>query len=283
MIRVRYYPAVGYQECDGLFLPAEKDPYPAMRKAAFGANAALNLLYPPRCPFCGKPSGGDVLCKSCRTESKTFERNPRRLHTGLHYISNLSGAAAVYPYYSPAGDAILQAKYAGAAWHGPRLGLLMAEKLFGCTILRRCGILYPAPLSAATPAYDLVVPVPPSNRRRGYNLPTLLAQPLCEGLGLPLVTGLLQRRRGSQPQAGLGYADRMVNAAGAFYTVPEASEWVEGKSLLLVDDVITTGATVAACTHALLAAGAESVFAVALCVSERKAGCYSGILRPKQN
>ena len=283
MTRIRYYPPVTRRESVGVLLPSEQNPSAAARHRAFAAEAALDLLYPPRCPLCGDPPVDAVLCPSCAEESTHYERKNRRLNPGLHCIGNLSGAAAVYPYYSPAGDAILQAKYAGAAWHGPQLGLLMAEKLFGCTILRRCGILYPARMPAAALAYDLIVPVPPSNHRRGYNLPTLLAQQLCEGLGLPLVTGLLQRRRGSKPQAGLGYADRMENAAGAFHTVPEASGWVEGKRILLVDDVITTGATVAACAHALLAAGAESVFAVALCVSERKAGCYGSRLRPKQN
>lgn len=283
MSRARYYPAVTLQERTGVFLPAECDPIPAMREAALLANAALNLLYPPRCPFCGKPSGGAVLCPSCRQDSLRYERKRRRLYPGLHCIGKLAGAAAVYPYHSPAGDAIRAAKYSGAVWNGPPLGLLMAQKLFGCTILRRCGILYPARMSAAALDYDLIVPVPPSQQGRGSNLPTLLAQQLCEGLGLPLVTGLLQRRQGSRPQAGLGYADRLVNAAGGFYAVPGAAEWLEGKRVLLVDDVITTGATVAACTHALLAAGAESVFAVSLCVSERKAGRCGSILRPKQN
>ena len=269
MSRPRYYPAVFYGSHRGVFLPADRDPIPLRRQAAFWANVALQLLYPPRCPFCGELSGPELMCAPCARELARQERKHKRLDPGQHCIAALEGAAAVYPYHGEAKEALLAAKYHGEAWYAPQLGCLMAQKLFGCTIARHCGILYPERISAAALGWDRIVPVPSSRRGRGYNIPTLLAQPLCEGLGLPLLTNVLFRKAGSTPQAELDYAERLENAAGAFLPTRRAAAQVEGKRILLVDDVITTGATVAACTQALLAAGAESVFAVSLCVSER--------------
>mgnify|MGYP000775460662 FL=1 len=117
--------------------------------------------------------------------------------------------------------------------------------------------------------YDCIVPVPASGRARGYNVPQLMALPLTRALGVPLYPEALGRTRAKQHQAGLPFEQRMANVAGAFrVTDPDR---IEGRKVLLVDDVITTGATAAACAQALLAAGAESVFAIALATVEFEA------------
>ncbi|MFR3304920.1 MAG: ComF family protein [Faecalibacterium prausnitzii] len=85
-------------------------------------------------------------------------------------------------------------------------------------------------------------------------------------LGIPLYPKALGRTRAKRHQAGLPFEQRLANVAGAFRVTD--TELVEGRKVLLVDDVITTGATAAACTQALLAAGAESVFAIALATVE---------------
>lgn len=229
---------------------------------------ALGLLYPPRCPFCGRITGPEAECAACAQELRSLERPVKRLDPLLHYFGALEGAAAVYRYQGGARQAVLRMKYRGEAWHGARLGNCMAERLFGCTFSRRYGILYPERNPAAALEYDLIVPVPASDRRRGYNVPQLLAGPLCRGLGLPLLPQGLERLRFERNQAGLPLPDRLENVAGAFGAAPKTARLLQGRRILLVDDVITTGATAAACAQALLAAGAESVFAVALCVSE---------------
>lgn len=114
--------------------------------------------------------------------------------------------------------------------------------------------------------YDCIVPVPASGRARGYNVPQLMAVPLARALGIPLYPKALGRTRAKRHQAGLPFEQRLANVAGAFRVTD--TELVEGRKVLLVDDVITTGATAAACTQALLAAGAESVFAIALATVE---------------
>ena len=93
-----------------------------------------------------------------------------------------------------------------------------------------------------------------------------MAQPLARAVGVPVVTDALVRARSDRRQEGLSLEERLVNVAGAFRVAhPEA---VEGRRILLVDDVLTTGATAAACAQALLDAGAQSVFAVALATVE---------------
>ena len=113
------------------------------------------------------------------------------------------------------------------------------------------------------------MPQRPSGTARGYNVPQLMALPLTRALGVPLYPEALGRTRAKQHQAGLPFEQRMANVAGAFRVTD--LDRIEGRKVLLVDDVITTGATAAACAQALLAAGAESVFAIALATVEFEA------------
>lgn len=252
-----------------VWYPPQVGPPAGRQKARLLGRAALGVVYPRRCPYCGGVIGfAPVLaCGGCAGELEGLERPVKRLSPALHYFGRMEGAAAVYRYKGCARSAVHRVKYEGAAWCGPDLGICMAQKLFGCTFSRQYGILY-VERSLAAVEYDAIVPVPASDRRRGYNVPLLLARPLSCGLGLPLLPQALVRTRFTRRQAGLPLEQRLENAAGAFAPAPGMTALLEGKRVLLVDDVITTGATAAACTQALLAAGAESVFAVALCVSE---------------
>jgi ComF family protein len=106
---------------------------------------------------------------------------------------------------------------------------------------------------------DGIVPVPlhpDREKKRGYNQSALLAKRLGKQLGLVYAPGFLRRIRYTQPQVGLNAADRLTNVKDAFAV---ATGEVAGKHILLVDDVCTTGATMAAAAQALLAGGACSV------------------------
>ena len=229
--------------------------------------AALGLLYPRRCPLCGEVLGFAADHPACRPVYERLLRKQKRLSPAGYYLGGLAGAAAVFSYEDEIRAAVLQMKYGGARWYGRDCGNWMAKELFGCTFFRKYGILIPERAFSAGLEYDVVVPVPGSGRGRGYNVPALLAQPLALGLGCPLELDGLVRRRGGRRQAGLPLEERLVNVAGAFSAGPGAGR-VEGRRVLLVDDVITSGATVAACAQALLAAGAESVFAVGLAAAD---------------
>ncbi len=121
--------------------------------------------------------------------------------------------------------------------------------------------------------WDLVTPVPLHWRRRwsrGYNQAERIARPLARALGVPCLP-VLRRRRPTRPQVGLPRRERLANPRGAFAPwrlaslgrSPSAGRGIAGRRILLVDDVVTSGATIGAAAKALLAAGAERVAAVA--------------------
>ena len=224
------------------------------------------LVYPRRCPFCGRVLGRVLACPDCAPELEDLRRRPgMRLDPAKHYLGRLQGASAPYRYEGRVRGAILRAKYNGEPWTADELGLELPRLLFGSE-KTLCGMEpRPTPVSGGALGYDCIVPVPASGRARGYNVPERLARPLAEALGVPLLPHALRRTRHKKRQAGLSLDERMANVAGVFAADPAQ---VEGKRVLLVDDVITTGATAAACTQALLAAGAESVFAAALATVE---------------
>lgn len=225
------------------------------------------LVYPRRCPFCRRVLGFVPVCPDCAEALKKLERKPsRRLNSGEHYFGSLEGAAAPFVYGDEVRSAILRAKYLGESWTAVQLGCWVARLLFGAEIDLKAGVAVPQQQKALGLEYDQVVPVPSSRRGRGYNVPALMALPVAQALGLPLEPEALVRIHKNSPQASLSMEERLVNIAGAFRA--QEPQQVEGKRILLVDDVITTGATASACAQALLDAGAQSVFAIALAAAE---------------
>jgi ComF family protein len=111
---------------------------------------------------------------------------------------------------------------------------------------------------------DYIVPVPLGSKRlqeRGYNQVMLLARPLAWELDIPLKRQALRRTRETRSQVGLSKEQRITNVKNAFTAKKQV---VNGKRVLLVDDVVTTGATINACAKALKEAGAEKIFATTL-------------------
>ena len=109
---------------------------------------------------------------------------------------------------------------------------------------------------------DCLIPVPlhPGRlRERGYNQSALITKELAKRINLPIISQVLARSRETKTQTELGAAERRQNVMGAF-----VAHNVQGRSVLLVDDVCTTGSTLEACADALRAAGADRVFAMTL-------------------
>lgn len=226
---------------------------------------AAALVYPRRCPFCDKVLGWLPDCPDCATELARLRRAVPRLPATEHILRDLTGAAAVWRYDGCVRQAILRFKDGGRVCYGEILGAEMARAAFGCNYDIKHGIIIFNSVLPLT-RFDIVVPVPPSDRGRGYEPPALLAQPICRALNVPLEKRALRKTRSTHTQKGLSAAQRLQNLRGAFCV--ENAERIEGRRVLLVDDVITTGATVSSCAAALMKAGALEVFAVAAAHTE---------------
>jgi competence protein ComFC len=114
------------------------------------------------------------------------------------------------------------------------------------------------------PPADVIVPVPLHTRRlreRGYNQAALLAMELGKGVGLPVLENALIRVRDTSPQVDLSAKERKENVRGAFHCPDDR---LAGRSVLLVDDVYTTGATLESCSLALKQQGVRTVWALTL-------------------
>jgi len=152
--------------------------------------------------------------------------------------------------------AILQLKYHRQEYLGRRLGGLLADPWWG--------------LEETGPALLMPVPLHPSRRRqRGFDQAELLARGLVRALRhderppqLRLVTGVLRRTRATAPQVGLSVSARHRNVRGVFSV--RRPEQVRRRAVVVIDDVMTTGATLSACAAALKQAGASRVLALSL-------------------
>ncbi len=209
----------------------------------------LDFLLPRACALCGGPLHGgardDAICPACL--SRLGPPGPI-----LPAPRPLAAAGAAGSFGGPLREAIHLFKYLGRSELAGSLGRQLAAALPAAL---------PGLAAAATGrAVDLVVPVPLHPLRlaaRGFNQAALLARPVTGYLGVPLAGRLLLRVRDTPPQPPLGRAARRANVRGAFAVCRPAA--LRGRRCLLVDDVLTTGATAAACARALLDAGAVRV------------------------
>ena len=212
-----------------------------------GLRGALDLLYPPRCPFCGQVLGPLELCPDCAPALRKLELTPHRLPEGEYHLGKLHSAAAVYRYEGLARRAVLRLKHGYAPWADRWLAARMAV-LYGCDFSAAYGtIQLPAELVLAVPA----------SHWRSWDHTGRMARRLGRALGLPFAAGVLAKRPGARSQSGLSGTERVRNARGSVQVL--RPEQVEGRRILLVDDVITTGSTAADCARALGKAGAVSV------------------------
>lgn len=208
----------------------------------------LPWIRPPICTVCGCPFPDSAptaghLCGDCILSAFSFD--------SARSATNHSGVVR---------DRIHQLKFGGQLCFGPPLAELLAK------VLREDGF--------ASDSVDLLVPVPLHVRRlgrRGFNQAGILARMLGEKLGMTVRFDALVRKQWTDPQTRLSRMERLENVKGAFAVRNEAE--VEGKRIILVDDVFTTGTTLSECAKTLKASGAVAVHAVTVtrALPERKA------------
>ena len=207
--------------------------------------ALLDLLFPRKCPFCQRLVEGDaLLCPDCQRTlpwltEKAAERSPEFLKLCVSPLR----------YKGPVAESIHRYKFSGRRNYAAAYGALMAQ----------CVLDHP------DVTFDLLSWAPLSRRRlrqRGYDQAELLARAVGGNLGVPAAP-LLAKIRDIPAQSGLSeQAARRANVLGAYELLPGAQ--VAGSSILLADDVVTSGATLSECARVLLTADAAQVCAVTL-------------------
>ena len=223
-----------------------------------------DALWPPRCLACDAPAWDGPLeglcrlcaagllvlshpCRRCGREAGPYaETDPCPTCRGE--ALDVDGVVAPVRYRGPARDLVLALKFGRRTPAARPLGVLLADAL----------------ASAGCPG-DLLVPVPLSRARlrvRGHNQADEIARVVAARTGLDRDARALVRVRDVRPQSGLSKARRRTNPRGAFRALRPR---VEGRCVLLVDDVVTTGATAGACARALRRAGARRVVLAAAC------------------
>lgn len=199
----------------------------------------LQLLFPPKCVLCGRILEKEQLdlCRKCRTDAPECPISKKK-------FSFLDSWTSMWYYEKDVRRSILRFKFHGKRHYAAAYGRLLAMKL----------------QREHPDGFDLLTWVPISQRRkhrRGYDQVELLAQAVGQELGMQPVA-LLRKVRHNPPQSGIrSESARRANVLGA-YEVLQA-EALQDRTILLLDDVITTGATAGECARVLLTAGAKQV------------------------
>jgi ComF family protein len=184
--------------------------------------ASLPRLTAERCPLCALPTPAANICGACLKRAPHFD-----------------ATQAVFCYEFPVDSLIQSLKYAHRLASADFLGEMLAQ-------------------ISTSPRPDLIVPVPLSAARlaqRGFNQAVEIARPLARALGAPLEISQIHRRRDTTPQTSLPWKERAKNIRHAFACKIDLT----GKTVMLVDDVMTTGATLDELARTLKAHGATRV------------------------
>ncbi len=219
-----------------------------------------DLLFPPACAGCERL--GETLCATCAQAVQPIsgpmcarcgrqQRQPVLRCSLCAEQQHIVAIRAAAVYAEPLRSAIHALKYS----HRPELAAPLSRYLAATVTLPEWRDI--------VSRIDGVVPVPmvaAREQERGYNQAVLLARAFCEQTKLPLREAWLARIHFTRQQAGLNARERRLNVQNAF----AASTAVRGQTLLLLDDVYTTGSTLMACAQAAMEAGARAVYGLAL-------------------
>jgi ComF family protein len=223
------------------------------------ADAILDFVYPPLCLSCGQllASGREQVCRECWSAIKRVERDlPLLEETRLRLLE--SGmvdelvSMFVFEKEGPFQKIAHALKYSGIEKVGFELGRRLGEEI------RRQSL-----------RADVLVPVPLHRRKfreRGYNQSEAISRGISQVLGVPVRVDLIRRSKWTQTQTKLSREERERNVENAFEC---RSLEVRGLAVMIVDDVITTGATIESCASVLKGAGAAKIIAASAALAQR--------------
>lgn len=232
------------------------------------ASIFLDALFPRRCPVCGDIAAprGNLICPSCR-DKLSFVKSPVCKKCGKEVMSgtieycfdcsrhrrSFEYGLALLNYNELSGRSMAAVKYKNRREY---LDFYAEEAV------RRCG----AKLLEMEADCLIPVPIHPSRyRSRGFNQALVLARKLEERMGIPVYPDILKRNKNTEPQKELGPAGRLKNLEQAFSAGPVPDGIT---SVILIDDIYTTGSTIEACTRVLRAAGVKKVYFFAVCIGQ---------------
>lgn len=208
----------------------------------------LALLFPPKCVLCRRILAKEELdlCRDCRTNSPEYGKNHRK----IRYLKDFT---AVWFYEDQVRGSLIRYKFYHARSYAPSYGRLLAMKIS----------------QEFTDLPEIITWVPISRLRRlrrGYDQVELLARAVSQELGTECVRTLVKVRH-NRPQSGISNAqERQANVLGVYRVTGD----VAGKRILLLDDILTTGATAGECGRVLLTAGAKEVYCAAVAAGRNK-------------
>ena len=221
-----------------------------MKRNTFFARLA-DLFYPPRCVWCHCFLSGDDraegVCSICRSRLPVLADEDRH-----QILQGIDLCTSALDYAGDVRQSILRYKFGGLSFYCDIYADLLAD------------VLIPAEYSC-----DVVTWVPLSRKRlrnRGYDQARLLAEGFAGRKNLPCEKLLAKTRNTAQQSGTRSKEERMTNILGAYRPVDERK--IAGKSVLLVDDIVTTGATLSECAAVLRSAGAKKVTALTLARTE---------------
>ena len=212
-------------------------------------HAIVQLLYPPKCVLCRRllRSSETDLCAQCRADTPEVTGTKRK----FPYLANWT---ALWYYEGSVRTSILRYKFRGSRSYCQSYGRLLAMKLL------QEGI-----------SFDILTWVPISSRRkwrRGYDQVELVARAAAKELSIA-VTPTLRKIRHNSPQSTMkDAAARRANVLGVYRVI--SPETVSGKRILILDDILTTGATLSECARTLLTAGAKEVNCATIAVASHQ-------------
>ncbi len=213
----------------------------------------IRLLFPPKCMVCEELLFEDTLLYVCPSCEKNLPRYGRGFvkNKEVQYIDELFAGF----YYK---DGIETAMQSMKFKNHPRLTQTMSMLLWHELVKQE-----------EIPYFDLIIPVPmfsKKKRQRGYNQTELLAKQLSLLSRVEMRSDLLIKNRHTKPQSRLKREERLENLKGAF-SVGTDIEYIKEKNVLLVDDVVTTGTTLATCARILREHGIYSIYAIVIAIA----------------
>jgi ComF family protein len=224
-------------------------------------NPLLDFIYPPVCISCNTPlpDGSQKICQDCwiavpaLTKDHSLYQKTRAKLIAEGCISDLI-SCYVFEREGPFQDIAHALKY-------------QEYKSFGVELGKQIGGL----IRDWNVETDIIVPVPLHRvkyRERGFNQSEFIAKGISSIIGKPIIADAVRRTRYTQTQTKLNLEERYKNMKNAFETLPGASKKFYGKTCLLVDDVITSGATTNSCAGEILAAGSKSIIAASAALAK---------------